>query len=227
MNEEQRRARLIAWLEKIYREVQDLLIDDHIFRELQRLIADNPRFKDVSGLFAQWMASNFIKATAVGVRRHAKADDDSISMKRFLDEIEAYPSLVSRAHYMSLFGGADPQTKEIGEHDFDNLAGAGVSQIPLALVQKQKADLAQAVHNIEHYVDRRIAHHDKRELARPIPALGDMSNALAVLDTLVVLYWRLLKGPYMSTLLPAIAFDWQDIFQFQWARPPAASGEIT
>jgi hypothetical protein len=227
MNEEQRRARLIQWLEKIYRDVQDLLIADYLFWELQKIVDDNPRFKDASGLFTEWMASNFINATAVGVRRHAKSGDDSISMKRFLDEVESYPALVSRTHYRTHFVDAAPWLKDAGEHDFDRLAGKGIDQIPVALVQQQKADLAKSVQDIEHYVDRRIAHYDKRELARPVPALGDMSSALAVLEKLVMLYWLFLKGSSMTTVLPTIQFDWQDIFRFAWARPPAGSGEIT
>jgi hypothetical protein len=227
MKEGERRVRLVEWLGKIYSDVQDLLVADYVFWEFQKIVDDNPRFKEASGLFTEWMASNFINATAVGVRRHAKGGDDTISMKRFLDEVESYPALVSRAYYRTHFVDAAPWLKESGEHDFDRLAGAGIDQIPVALVQRQKADLARSVQDIEHYVDRRIAHYDKRHLARPVPALGDMTKALAVLEKLVMLYWLFLKGSSMATMLPTIQFDWQDIFRFTWAQPAAASREIT
>ena len=216
MTEAERRERLIQWLEVILKDVQDLLLDDHIFWEFQRLVEANPKFAESPGLFTQWMASAFIQATATGVRRQAKVSDDSISLARFLAEVEKYPNLVSRAHYMSLYAGKDQWHIEIGEHDFDNIAGASAVEVPKALVRQHIADLKKAVDGIEHYVDRRVAHYDKRGLAKPTPTFADLSEALATLERIVILYWRLLKGGSYTTLLPTILFDWQQIFRFLW-----------
>ena len=41
MTEAQRRERLIKWLEQIYRDVQQLLINDHLFWELQEIVRSN------------------------------------------------------------------------------------------------------------------------------------------------------------------------------------------
>lgn len=226
MNEKERRDRLIQWLETIFQDVHDLLLDDHIFWELQKVVEANPAFKEASGLFTQWMASSFVQATAVGVRRQTKVDADSISLARFLAEIEKYPSLVSRAHYMSLYAGKEPWLLEIGEHDFDTVAGVGAAHPPVAVVQQQAADLKAAVGGIERYVDRRVAHYDKRGLARPTPTFADLTASLQTLEGLVILYWRLLKGPSMTTMLPTIQFDWQDIFRFPWAKPVGGTGEV-
>lgn len=95
MDTVQRRNRLIGWLEAIRTDVQDLILDQHLFWELQAIIDANPRFAQEPGLFNQWMASSFVQATAVGVRRQAKSGDDSISLKRFLQEVRKYPSLVA------------------------------------------------------------------------------------------------------------------------------------
>lgn len=226
MNEKERRDRLVQWLETIFQDVQDLLLDDHIFWELQKVVDGNAQFKEASGLFTQWMASSFVQATAVGVRRQAKVDADSISLARFLTEIEKYPTLVSRAHYMSLYAGKEAWLLEIGEHDFDTVAGVGAATMPVAVVQQQMADLKTVVGGIEHHVDRRVAHYDKRGLARPTPTFADLTASLRTLERLVILYWRLLKGPSMTTMLPTIQFDWQDIFRFAWANPAGAAGEI-
>jgi hypothetical protein len=216
MTEEERRARLIQWLDVILKDVQDLLLDDHIFWEFQKLVDANPKFKESPGLFTQWMASSFIQATATGVRRQAKINDDSSSLARFLAEVEKYPNLVSRAHYMSLYAGKEPWHVEMGEHDFDNVAGAGAAQLPIDLIRQHIADLKTAVDGIEHYVDRRVAHYDKRGLAKPTPTFADLTDALATLERLVILYWRLLKGASNTNLLPTILFDWQQIFRFVW-----------
>ena len=216
MDEGERRARLIRWLEVIYSDAQDLLLDDHIFWELQDIVRNNPKFAEVSGLFTQWTASAFVQAAAVGVRRQAKSDDDSVSLKRFLLEVQRYPSLVSREHYVSLFEGKDASLIEIGQEEFDDVAGEGGLYLSVALVEKHLRELDDAVKDIEHYVDRRIAHYDKRGLARPTPTFAGLSSALKTLEKLVRLYWKLLKGPAEITLLPTIQYDWKDIFRFPW-----------
>ena len=226
MNEAERRQRLISWLEVIYADVEDLLLDDHIFWSLQELIAGNPRFKQSPGLFTQWMASSFIQATAVGVRRHAKGDDDSVSLKRFLREVKKFPGLVSRAHYLSFFADAEDWLRQSGAQGFDRMAGKGAASIPTTLVDEHLAKLDAAVSGIEHYVDRRVAHYDKRGLAKPTPTLGELTAALRVLEELVMFYWLYLKGSSMSTMLPTIQFDWEAIFRFQWMAETAGAGEL-
>ena len=223
MEESTRRARLIEWLQVIVQEVQDLLLDDHVFWELQDIVCSNPRFSTASGLFTQWMASAFVQATAVGVRRQAKADGRSVSLKRFMQEVQKYPSLVSRAHYMSLYKGNHPDLIEAGESEFDDLAGEGEPHLPSACVGKHLRELDEAVKGIEHYVDRRIAHYDSRGLAHPMPTFDDLNTALKKIEEIVLLYLQLLEGASMNTMLPTIQFDWQNIFRFAWESPPEPS----
>jgi hypothetical protein len=46
---------------------------------------------------------------------------------------------------------------------------------------------------------------------------ADLLSRYAAQVKIVTLYWRLLKGPSMSTMLPEILFDWKDVFRFAWA----------
>jgi hypothetical protein len=173
------------------------------------------------------MASAFVQATAVGVRRQAKASDDSISLCRFLKEVQKYPRLVSREHYMSLYAGREAWLVKSGQRDFDRWAGEGGAHIPMAVVEKHLYELTQAVSAIEHYVDRRIAHYDKRGIGRPMPTFADLSISLKTLERIVIFYWRFLKGPSMTTMLPTIQFDWQDVFRFAWSPwPHDSSSEV-
>lgn len=216
MDEAARRLRLIGWLEVVYQDVQDLLLDEHVFWELQDIVRRNSRFSASSGLFTQWMFTAFVQATAVGVRRQAKADGDSVSLKRFLLEVQKYPTLVSRQHYMSLFDGRHQDLIEAGEWDFDQIAGKAEPHITQTTVADHLRKLDGALKGIEHYVDRRVAHYDTRGLAQPTPTLGDLSDALKTIERLVTLYWQLLKGAATTTLLPTIQYDWRNIFRFAW-----------
>jgi hypothetical protein len=72
------------------------------------------------------------------------------------------------------------------------------------------------VDGIEHYVDRRVAHYDQRELTKPVPTFKDLEVALKTLEELVLFYWPLLKGFDIMGLLPAILDDWKEVFRFPW-----------
>jgi len=150
------------------------------------------------------------------VRRQAKRDDDSISLKRFLSEVQKYPNLVSRAHYISVSANSEAWLCECGEPDFDEMAGKGAPCIPSALVESHLDELETAVAGIEHYVDRRVAHYDNRGLAKPTPTLGELTAALRTLEKLVMFYWLFLKGASMTSMLSTIQRDWQAIFRFEW-----------
>ena len=228
MDTDQRRTRLVEWLETVFSDVQRLLLDQHLFWELQAIIDANPKFADHPGLFNQWMASSFIQAAAVGVRRQAKSDDDSVSMKRFLGEVRKYPSLVSRDYYLAFFDDApDWQKEEIGQGDFDRIAGEGATELPEGLIDDQIQRLQGAVAIIEHYVDRRVAHYDKRGLAKPIPTFNDLRRALATLEELVLFYWLLLKGASNPDgLRPAIQYDWQSVFGLAWVDRSESDTEL-
>src|SRR5262245_43519998 len=219
MNEAQRRERLESWLEIVKSDVQDLLLDEYLFCQLQEIVEANSKFRELPCLFAQLMASSFIQATAVGVRRQAKADSDGISLKRFLREVRDFPRLVSRDRYMRLYNGSPEWLRATGEEHFDRLAGQGVNELPRDLLDTQLDELDDAVGTIEHYVDRRIAHYDQRGVARAIPTFAELAAALKALENLVLFYWVLLKGASMTTLLPTIQYDWKDIFAFAWAPP--------
>ena len=217
MTEGERRARLIGWLDAIERDVQDLLLDEYIFWAIQEMTRRNPQLTQASSLFKQWMASNFVQATAVGVRRQAKANDDSISLKKFLQEVERYPSLVSRAHYVSFFQGREAWLVRNGQRDFDRIVGEGSVQVSPEAVHEDIQELQASVVAVEHYVDRRIAHLDRRGLGQqPIPVFNDLTQALKTLERLIIKYHLLLKGSSQATLLPVIQFDWKDVFRFTW-----------
>jgi len=193
-----------------------LLLNDHVFWEFQKVVERNDQFLKASGLFTQFIAQAHAQSAAVGIRRHAKADKDSISIMSFLCEVRDHPQTVSREHYMSLYEGKEGWHIQLGQRDFDRVAGEGSRHIPSRIAEEQIQAIRGAVDSVEHYVDRRIAHYDKRDLARPLPKFSELTDALKVLEEIVILYWRLLKGLSLTTMDPIIMDDWKDIFRFVW-----------
>lgn len=217
MDIDQRRARLIGWLEVVKQEIENLLLRHHIFEELQSIVRANEKFASASGLFNEWLALSYAQSATVGVRRHLKVGDDSVSLKRCLEEIKKYPELVSRDFYLAFFADSPEWVTSMAGHKyFDSISDETGKHIAVQLIDKQLADLEAAAGSIEHYVDRRIAHYDKRGLARPVPTFKDLEDALRALETLVIFYWTLLKGSGLVGLTPTIQYHWQDVLEFAW-----------
>jgi hypothetical protein len=219
MTLDQRRARLSDWIEIIKSDVQGLLLDQFIFYELQKIVRDNPRFTESPGLFTRWMASGFAQASAVGIRRQARYDkryEDNICLKRFLVEIKNHPELITRQSYLDLYKAQNAPI-ELGEADFDKVAGVGNDQLPQALIVMHIDELKNASDAVATYVNRRIAHHDGRGAV--IPTFGDLKAALATMEKLALLYLRLVQGPMWDHLLPTFGYDWTAIFRFPWLNP--------
>src|SRR5690349_2951607 len=100
MTIDERRERAARWLQIIYTDVQDLLIDSHIFWEVQAIIRQNPLLVATRSHFSHWMMAAHVEATVMGVRRQVKSEKNSISLRRFLKELIRYPEIASRAHYI-------------------------------------------------------------------------------------------------------------------------------
>ncbi|MFL6446516.1 MAG: hypothetical protein ACJ746_02320 [Bryobacteraceae bacterium] len=66
-----RRERLVQSLKQIYRDVQQLLINDHYLWELQEIVRENNEFRNASGLFRDGCLMGIHSGLAFGVRRQA------------------------------------------------------------------------------------------------------------------------------------------------------------
>jgi hypothetical protein len=168
------------------------------------------------------MASGFAQASAVGIRRHVKykeyrkSDEDSVSLLRFLTEVKNHPDLITRQYYLDLYKAQNAYI-EIGEKDFDNVAGVGNDRLPKARIVEHINELKGSARKVEKYVDKRVAHYDQKPPV--IPTFGELKAALATMEKLTMLYLRLLQGPIYDQLLPIMQFDWKSIFYFAWLEP--------
>ena len=105
MTENERRTRLIGWLEVIYKDVQDLVIDNYLFWELQAIVRNNPRMRECSGLFTQWMASSFVHPEQAYV---AAAATCKTLLNRDWETVRAGAQKLSRAS--AILNRLDPAT---------------------------------------------------------------------------------------------------------------------
>jgi hypothetical protein len=214
-----RRARTIQWLERIFKDVQDLMVDHHIFWAVQDIIKSNEVLTRTPSHFYQWMGTNFTASAAIAVRRQADNDKQAVSLRGLLEELKTYPQLFSRQYHTGLYK-APGMPKDYADSCYDRIVGEGRTELDPAMVQIEIDDLVAKTDAIKHYVDRKIAHYDPRGLTQAVPTFNDLEDAIRVLDTLVRRYHLIMKGGWMNTLMPVFQYDWQDIFKVAWIREP-------
>jgi hypothetical protein len=210
------RGRLDDWLDVLKAEVQALTINRHIFWEIQDIISANPRIH-LGSNFYEWMGSAYASSMAVGIRRQIDEDHDSISFVNFLKKIQACPRVVSRQAYTELFAGGNYPARW-ADSCFDHLAARGRANIDPAQVTSEIQTLKDRTEHVRKYVNRRVAHRDRRNF-RPIPKFQDIDSAVEYLDDLTVRYLNLFRGISMTTVLPTWQYDWKEIFRYPWINP--------
>ena len=89
-----------GWLDRIYKDVQNLVIGRHVYTEVQKIVQNNPRLHKPSS-FYDLMTMTFSAWAAMAVRRQQEAY--SISVVRLLQELEKRPEVLSRKRFVDTF----------------------------------------------------------------------------------------------------------------------------
>lgn len=223
MTEEERRKRLIDWLDVIYKDVQDVLVDDHVFWEVQAIFKTNLRLSNTPSIFNRWMATGFIQSAALGVRRQADKDKKCVSLHRFLMEVKQFPVLLSRDYVIAVYRDSNlpnEVAEKLANSDYDRLVGHGLSQPNPDQVQAEIDELLTKTDQIHHYVDRRAAHYDERGVQKAMPTFNDLTECLTMFERVIKKYKILATGTGLRTLLPVFQYDWKAIFYFPWLGQP-------
>jgi hypothetical protein len=214
---EDTRAKWHRWLEIILAELQDALVYRHLFREVREIVLANATLVDTPSIYwAAWF-DTYVHYGASAIRRQLKDSDESISLARLLRELVEHPTLLSREWYLRDHPGGNGAWFVAQAHRaFDRFAGSAGQHVDATLVGTDLAALLGAGKDIEGYVDRVVAHRDRRP-PRVIPTLTDMDKALDVSFELASKYHLLLeRSGYAFPVAAWVGDEWRDLFKVPW-----------
>lgn len=204
-------ARWDAWLETIHTDVRGLLVNRHIFRDVHAIIQANPKIQLASS-FYEWMGNTYATTQVIGVRRQLDRDPGSISFARLLGEVAANPHVVSRERYVALY---KTMPRDLGNKDFDRLAGAGVPHIDPAVPTGELTKLEALATRIKKYANKRIAHFDKSDF-KALPTYAELDECLDYLEELLKRYLLLFRAQAYAAIVPVWQYDWKQVFRRPW-----------
>ena len=207
-----KRRKWRRWLDRLYPEIQSLVIARHIYLKVGAIVQHNSRIQ-TPGDFAAWITRNYVLATSVSVRKLCDRRSDSISLYRLLDEIRRDPSVVTRRTFLQLYSVED---RCLAHRSFDRIAGTGRARLPASVVELDIQVLKRTERGIRRYVNKYAAHLDARNVRRRLPTFADLDSCVDQLHRLYVKYERLLSSRRPNNLLPTWQYEWTRVFRIPW-----------
>lgn len=216
----------------IYGDVQELAIQRHLYREIRReLEAGEERFANLDGTVFDWLRRMYVYSAVIAVRKQTENDPRSVSMRRLLQTIRPRAALLTRARHLAQAGElpAAATERERDQHEvrlqvlderFDQLAGAGADHVSEASVQGDIDQILAAEARLASYVQKTIAHRDRRGIGEPTTTTwDDLNGAIDLLERLVRRYNELLQADHPPGLIPTWQYDWKAALRIPWIAP--------
>lgn len=204
-------AKWLDWLDRLKSDVLEL----HHHREIWRVMNDALGARPGSETFHDHYARCYVAAAASAVRRLAdpRWDDDSITVARLLNDVGAQRHVMTRARYVQLFDGSILEEIRKGAlAEFDRLWGDAHGLVRPSILTDHGSALNEASKHIASWVDRTIAHLDKRGPASN-PTFSELDDAILTLGQVLKSCLLLLRAESWMSLTPTPQDDWQAPFR--------------
>jgi HEPN superfamily AbiU2-like protein len=198
----------------LYGEVLHLHTHHEIFWTMQKILRENPKLDQFPGDFNYYVKGWYETSMALAIRRQAEDDKRVVSFRQLLEEIKNHPTAISRDRYKQNF--VDSRfSEDRADKVFNRLVGEGRQHIDPAAVQSEIDELVKRSIKIKEYVDRQIAHRDKKVVSA-VPNHNDIDEALNYLGELLTRYWSIFRCEGLGTVTPVFQYDWTEIFTLPW-----------
>jgi len=204
-----------GWLERMTKEIRDLLKKKQLFWELQKIAEENKEILS-PGLFFDWMCKNYMVAASVTARRFVDHHSDSESLRIMLDQILKNPGIINRDSHNVLYG---EDFKFISDRDFDRLVGEGVDVHSNVQIQSDINLIDHAdseAKKIRKFVNKKIAHFTNPEEYKQNPNLNELDKAIDDIFQLVGKYSLLLCGNLVEQ--PHLGNGWRAVLYKPWIK---------
>ena len=217
-------AKWLEWLEAIDRDMTRMFRDRFMWREVAAMTktAALPSSHIFNGLNT-WYA----QAQMIAVRRQAEVASPGrkpvVSLATLLHQIALHPNVMTRDRYVSLY---PPDMRGRGDAAFERIAGVGETQIPAEIPGAAIDRLGAAAGPVKQYVDRVVAHSDRRK-PRTIPTFGDLDHAIDAVGEVFAEWSQWLTASVRWEMEPVFQYDWKAPFRRAWLPEPEPVGETT
>ena len=201
----------IDWLERLKKDVLEL----HHHRDIWRAMNDVLGTSEGSETFHDHYARCYVVAAASAVRRLAdpRWGQKSITIARLLHDLGAQRAVMTRDRYVQLFdGNVLDEIRNGAPAEFDRLWGDSEGLVRPSILTDLDAVLNETSEQIASWVDRTIAHLDKRGPASN-PTFVELDDAILAIGQVLKRCLLLLRAENWVSLTPTPRDDWRAPFR--------------
>ena len=189
--------------------MQNEIVAMHLHRatwlRVQAIIEHNGELPD--SYWWRFMSDTYASSQAAAVRRQVYADRDAASLGRLITEIADDAGKLTREFWFSCWGTPDSLGEHVvREHSWrTHYAGSVGEHLDPAIPTADLADLRAASIKVTDYVDRHIAHSDRRPIPPTrLPTLADVHDAIDKIGFLFAGYTNLLDARVVGAFLEPV-----------------------
>ncbi len=204
--------------DKTHNGVIRLFHDRAIWRTILGMLDANPSVAR-GGFGEYWLGSCYTTTQLIGIRRETAGDDQSIGIRRSLNNLASNPRMATRAWYrqqISQHGHPDEDPDRL----FNRFAGLARAFIDPGLVQKDIGALDAVIDRVNLYTTKALAHRDDPLKGGPPPPVitwADLDDAIDTVGRIHKEYFSLCHpGETLGILTPLISPGWIQMFGSAW-----------
>lgn len=198
-------------MDRVEKDLTQIVHNQHVFLTFQEIIRDNQQhIRKLNGsIFCDFVRDCYVPAAVMGVRRHLKSSEDSVSLRKVLEQMETCANQFTYDFYLAQFppnpDGPNWQRPTLGNFSKDG------KTISAEIIDSHIDMLEKLDPEIEQYADRMLAHLDRQGFQGKA-TFGDLRKSVDMFNRLTCKYLSLINGQGFQTLEPEILCDWTRIF---------------
>jgi hypothetical protein len=212
------------WCRRAERIKEDLIttVNDRVtFEMFGDIVRANAEWIDAhgGGAFTNFFARQYVRATAMGIRRHCKDNDDSCSVTLLLGEMREQADHVTRAFYDSKLP-LQPGARDWRRQTFGSLSDDGQTW-STSIIDRDLSSLAELSSRVETFADKVVAHVHKTSSNTEV-TFGEIFQSVDRLDELFCKYYVVLTGSHWSSLKAGSPQNWSRLLSIPFVDPSKA-----
>jgi len=202
----------LKWMDLIKDDLQGMLNSQQICQNFEDVVNNNlEHIKANNGpTFCDFVRKNYAITAAACIRRHKMIEEDSISLMKLLDQIKKCANQFTYKFYLEMYPLNPKDPDEWQKRTFESFSKDKIV-ISEELIEQDMKEIKAITGKVGDFVDRFIAHLDKRGLEEKI-TYSDLNESLELFNKLTCKYLTLISSSGYFTLTPTFQFDWERIF---------------
>jgi len=207
----------LRWLRTIEADVERMHLHRMVFLRVDEIVRANPKLPE--SYFFEYLSDTYAATQSVAVRRQAESADNVQTLGRLLFELEENASLMTRGLWISMWGDDDGVRLGIADRQWDKyFAGEVGDHLDPGIPLRDRETLVDQARKIKRYVDKYLAHADRKPGKFEDPTFDELDAAVDVLGELLARYNGLLTLRSLLQITPELQHDWEAVFRVPWLQ---------